>query len=153
MALGGNAGDLWSAAPPGVTLSGLSAGLFHPATGYSFPDAVRTADLIAHLPDLVGPSIHQAQRSHSLDVWRQRGFYRYLNSLLFHGAPSAQRYRVLERFYGLHPALIQRFYAGRSTVADRMRILCGKPPISIGRVTVITARIFAAKIARRAGRR
>ena len=32
---------------------------------------------------------------------------------------------------GLNPALIQRFYAGQSTMADRLRILCGKPPVPI----------------------
>lgn len=138
MALGGAAADLWSAAPAGVTLVGLRAGLFQPATGYSFPDAVRTADLISGLADLGGASIHAAQRQHSLSVWRDRGFYRYLNALMFLGADPDKRYRVIERFYRLRPGLVHRFYAGQSTPIDKARILIGKPPIPIGRAIAIS---------------
>ncbi|MHA6719744.1 lycopene beta-cyclase CrtY [Sphingomonas sp. RS6] len=139
MALGGDAADLWSASPPGVALVGLRAGLFQPATGYSFPDAVRTADLIAGLDDLSGASIYRAQRHHSISVWRARRFYRYLNALMFLGAKPDERYRVIERFYRLPPGLVHRFYAGQSTALDKARILIGKPPIPIGRAVAITA--------------
>ena len=66
-------------------------------------------------------------------LWRLRGFYRLLDRMLFRAAEPAQRYRVLEHFYRLDPALIARFYAGRSTLADRMRILSGRPPVPLGR--------------------
>lgn len=138
MALGGTAADLWKAAPPGVVLSGLASGLFHPATGYSFPDAVRTADIIAGLRVMDAPSILAAQRHHSETVWQDRGFYRYLNTMMFLGAEPDERYRVIERFYGLHPALVRRFYAGQSTFADKLRTLVGKPPIPIARAARIT---------------
>ena len=36
-------------------------------------------------------------------------------------------------FYRLDPALIARFYAGRSTRADKLRILSGRPPVSLAR--------------------
>jgi lycopene beta-cyclase len=39
---------------------------------------------------------------------------------------------VLERFYRLPQPLIQRFYAGRAGLADKARILIGKPPVPIG---------------------
>ena len=42
----------------------------------------------------------------------------------------SHRWKVFARFYHLPPALIERFYAGRSTRDDRVRILCGKPPVS-----------------------
>lgn len=138
MALGGAATDLWSATPQGVTLTGLASGLFHPATGYSFPDAVRTADVIAGLDVLDGPSIYAAQRQHSEAVWQERGFYHYLNTMMFLGAEPNQRYRVIERFYGLSPALVRRFYAGQSTTFDKLRTLIGKPPISIVKAARIT---------------
>jgi lycopene beta-cyclase len=53
--------------------------------------------------------------------------------MLFRAADPAERYRVLEHFYRLDPALIERFYAARSTMADKLRILSGRPPVPIGR--------------------
>ncbi len=53
--------------------------------------------------------------------------------MLFRAAEPAQRYRILERFYRLPEPLIGRFYAGQSTLLDRLRILLGKPPVPIGR--------------------
>ena len=53
--------------------------------------------------------------------------------MLFKAAHPVERYRVLQRFYRLPPALIARFYAGRSTLADKVRLLAGKPPVPIGR--------------------
>lgn len=148
MALGGEAADLWSAAPHGVTLTGLASGLFHPATGYSFPDAVRTADVIAGLGVLDGPSIYAAQRHHSEAAWRDRGFYRYLNTMMFLGAEPHERYRVIERFYGLNPALVRRFYAGQSTSFDKLRTLIGKPPISVAKAAHITIGVLQQRLAR-----
>ncbi|MFD1950294.1 lycopene beta-cyclase CrtY [Sphingomonas arantia] len=148
MALGGEAADLWAAAPEGVTLSGLASGLFHPATGYSFPDAVRTADVIAGLDVLDGPSIYAAQRDHSVAAWRDRGFYRYLNSMMFLGAEPDERYRVIERFYGLNPALVRRFYSGQSTPFDKLRTLVGKPPIPITRAARITLSVLQQRFSR-----
>lgn len=37
------------------------------------------------------------------------------------------------RFYRLDAAPVSRFYAGRSTLADRFRIYSGKPPVPAGR--------------------
>ena len=45
----------------------------------------------------------------------------------------ADRYRVLQRFYGLREPLIQRFYAGRLRTADKVRLMVGKPPVPIRR--------------------
>ena len=52
--------------------------------------------------------------------------------MLFGAAPPDLRYRVLQRFYRLDPGLIERFYAGESTMADKLRILSGKPPVPLG---------------------
>jgi lycopene beta-cyclase len=38
---------------------------------------------------------------------------------------------VLQRFYGLPQPLVERFYAGRSTRRDAVRVLSGKPPVPI----------------------
>jgi lycopene beta-cyclase len=53
--------------------------------------------------------------------------------MLFKAAEPADRYLVLQRFYRLPASLIARFYAGRSTLADKVRVLIGKPPVRIGR--------------------
>jgi lycopene beta-cyclase len=52
--------------------------------------------------------------------------------MLFRAARPGERYRVLERFYGLPEALICRFYAAGLTPLDKLRILAGKPPVPIG---------------------
>jgi lycopene beta-cyclase len=113
-----------------TALSGLRAGLFHPTTGYSLPDAVRLADRVAS--GLQGASLTPDIRRHAGDVWAGRGFYRLLNRMLFRAARPEERYRVLERFYRLPQPLIERFYAAGSTLADKARILSGKPPVPIG---------------------
>jgi lycopene beta-cyclase len=53
--------------------------------------------------------------------------------MLFRAADPPQRYRILERFYRLPAPLIARFYSGRNSLGDRVRILAGKPPVSVGR--------------------
>jgi lycopene beta-cyclase len=63
--------------------------------------------------------------------WRERGYYRLLNRMLFRAAEPGRRYVVLERFYRLNQGLIERFYAGRITLADKARILIGKPPVPV----------------------
>ena len=141
IALGGDIEALWAEGEAGVPRVGLRAALFHPTTGYSFPDAVRTAELVAGLADLSAPALYAALRHHSLSTWRARGFYRMLNKMLFIAADPDQRYKVLQRFYGLDAALIGRFYAGRSTLADKLRILSGKPPVPVGRA--VSALLFS----------
>jgi lycopene beta-cyclase len=51
--------------------------------------------------------------------------------MLFGAGKPENRYRMLERFYRLPEPLIERFYAGRSTRADMVRILAGKPPVPL----------------------
>ena len=117
----------------GVAQSGLRAALFHPTTGYSLPDAVRLAETIAALPSFTAETVERAGRTLSIDAWRRRGFYRRLDRMLFRAARPEMRYKVLERFYRLPAPLIGRFYAGRTTAADSLRILSGKPPVPVGK--------------------
>lgn len=119
--------------PEGVAPVGMAAALFHPVTGYSFPDAVRLALHVAALPDLSGPAIDRAVRDFAIRTWEERGFYRLLTKMLFRAAWPHERRQILERFYGLDAALVGRFYAGHSSLLDKARILTGKPPIPIGR--------------------
>lgn len=128
----GSFGQYWRSTGA-VPKAGVRAGLFHPVTGYSLPDAVRSALFVAEYADLPGEALHGRLFARAAKGWRNANFYRMLDSMLFYGADTADRYKILERFYRLKPALISRFYAGRSTLADKARIVSGKPPIPISR--------------------
>jgi lycopene beta-cyclase len=133
IAIGGDIGRHLAAFPRGVPPVGLAAGLFHPVTGYSFPDAVRLALHIARLPDLSGAAIDRAVRTYAIEAWDSRKFYRLLNKMLFRAAIPTERWRVLQHFNRLDAPLVGRFYAGDTTFADKVRILSGKPPVPISR--------------------
>lgn len=77
--------------------------------------------------------VYQRVKEVALGKWRQRGFFRLLNRLLFRAARPAERFRVLEQFYQRPEPLIARFYAGHVTWLDRARVLAGRPPVPIGR--------------------
>jgi lycopene beta-cyclase len=127
---GGDFDFFWPGADP-VARAGARGGFFHPLTSYSLPDAVRFASWLADelpLDDLARATRRRAQRH-----WRRSAFDRLLARMLFRAADPPERYRVLQRFYRLPARLIARFYAGKSTVLDRARILAGRPPVSIWR--------------------
>jgi lycopene beta-cyclase len=132
IALDGDIDAFWADGPP-VARAGLLAGLFHPVTGYSLPDAVRLARMIAEQEDLSSAALRRLTESHSKDLWRGRAFYRLLNRMLFRAARPDERWRVFQRFYGLSDGVLRRFYAGTSTMLDKLRILTGKPPVPFGR--------------------
>jgi lycopene beta-cyclase len=127
--LGGDVTAFWRG--PEQPRSGLRAGLFHPTTGYSLPDAVRLADRIACLPDLSAPSLFAETRSWSQAQWRAHGFFRLLNRMLFRAGRPTERFRMLQRFYGLPEPTIGRFYAGRLTTSDKARLFVGRPPVPV----------------------
>jgi lycopene beta-cyclase len=131
--LAGDIDAFWNEAG-GVARSGLAAGLFNQATGYSLPDAVRLADRIAQLSasQYAAEPLFDAVKAHATARWNEQGFFRLLNRMLFRAAAPEERWRVLERFYGLPQPLIERFYAGKPTPLDKVRILSGKPPVAIG---------------------
>ncbi len=124
---GGDFDRYWPRHDP-VARAGVAAGLFQPMTGYSLPDAARFAAWIVgqSLDDLPAKT-----RAYAKAQWARGGYYRLLGKMLFGAAQPDQRWHIFERFYGLSPDLIQRFYAGRSTAYDRIRILCGRPPVPI----------------------
>lgn len=133
VAMGGDFEAYWQSGGNKVAKAGVRAGLFHPLTSYSLPDAVRTAALVAGASDLTGAGLHDLLHGFARRTWKRRGFYRMLSAMLFKAAEPAERYKVLERFYRLDPHLIARFYAGQSTLFDRARVLSGKPPVPVKR--------------------
>jgi len=130
--LGGDIGAFWDDSAR-IPRSGLQAALFHPATGYSLPSALRLADELAGLGEWSADRVYDLTRKASERLWKRTGFYRALNRMLFLAAGPQERRHVLERFYKLRPGLIARFYAGDNTLLDKLRILSGKPPVKMSR--------------------
>ncbi|MCB0403170.1 MAG: lycopene beta-cyclase CrtY [Bdellovibrionales bacterium] len=118
----------WSA---GVVKTGMRAGLFHATTGYSFPEAVAFAETLASLPTPASAQNIELLWRRAQAHWVGGTFFRLLNRMLFRAAVPEDRYRVLQRFYRLSPALIQRFYRGQMWRSDCLRLLIGKPPVPV----------------------
>lgn len=110
----------------GPILGGYAGGWFHPATGYSFPMAVRLALTIARSkPE---ETRHAIATLAGRARWRQR-FARFLNLLLFRVVVPEQRWQVFRRLYRDMPdAVMARFYAMEFTPYDAARMLMGWPP-------------------------
>ena len=113
--LGGEIDAFWAEMGE-VPKIGLRAALFHATTGYSFADAVRTADAIAEQPELTTAALRQFMERWGKAHWRRQGYWRFLNRMLFLAAEPDRRWFVMQRFYGLRQALVERFYAGRSSL-------------------------------------
>lgn len=128
--LGGDINAFWSEMGD-VPKIGLRAALFHATTGYSFAEAVRTADAIASAPELSTAAIRTLMESRGKTHWAAQSYWRFLNRMLFLAAEPDRRWFVMQRFYGLKQGLIERFYAGRSDLLDKARILTGRPPVAI----------------------
>lgn len=115
----------------GVVAAGARGGFFHPLTSYTLPFAVETALAVASEADLPGDQLAAMLEARARRHWRKTAFYRRLGRMLLGAAHPDERYRVFEHFYRLDTALVERFYAARSTAADRARVLCGKPPVPV----------------------
>ncbi|MXP67134.1 lycopene beta-cyclase CrtY (plasmid) [Pantoea sp. Nvir] len=126
---------------------GMRAGLFHPTTGYSVSLAAFLADALTadctFSPEMLPSQIYYFARL----AWRHHCFFRMLNRMLFLSGNADQRWQVIQKFYRLPQEVIARFYAGKLTLADWVRILSGKPPVPV--LTAIHA-IFTLSSRRRA---
>jgi lycopene beta-cyclase len=122
---------------PGVAVAGARGGFSHPLTSYTLPfavdNALAIARLIARRPELSGADLAAFCARRARRHWRATAYYRMLSRMLFEAAEPGKRVVVFEHFYALRGALVERFYAGRSTWSDRLRILTGKPPVTIPR--------------------
>jgi lycopene beta-cyclase len=114
----------------GPLLVGMRGGLFHSTTGYSFPDAVRTVELLVNC--------------HSENDWRcalenfsqkrkeEQRFFQILNRVMFGAVPPLKRYRFLQHFYQLPEPLMACFYSGQMGFWDKVRFFLRTPPVSLG---------------------
>lgn len=126
---GGDFDAVWPA-DDRVARVGTGAGAFQPTTGYSLPFAAESA--VALAKGWPFADLGSATRAMAKAQWQRGGFYRLLDKMLFGAAVPDQRYKILEHFYRLPEPVIERFYAGKSSLSDKMRVLSGRPPVPIG---------------------
>ncbi len=110
---------------------GLRAGMFQPVTGYSFPYAARWADqasdwLVSDLKEFPDRFRRALRREKS-----KARFFFLLNRMMFGAATDANRWRIFDRFYRLNESMIQNFYRGELSLADKVRLLSGRPPVPV----------------------
>lgn len=117
----------------GVARIGSRAGLFHPLTSYSLPDAVRMALVIGHARSFTSGALEALCEAHAKAHWRGGAYLRLLARLMFGAGLPAHRWRIFERFYRQSDGLIARFYAGRMSSRDKLRLIIGRPPVPVGR--------------------
>ncbi len=116
---------------------GMTGGYYHAVTGYSLPEAVKSANVVYDMieqnkPDFSAALLHE-MAYHRVDHYHEESFLRMLNRMMFRAAKPEKRYKVLERFYGLPEDLVERFYRNRISKADKLKVLIGKPPVSVSK--------------------
>ena len=151
--LAGDMDAFWQRGTAGVPRVGLRASLFHPTTGYSLPDALAFADSLAAHADLSSAGVRDHVEQYARNLWKSRAFFRLLNRMLFIAATPAERVRILERFYRLPSALIDRFFAARLTFADKALIMiymAANPPLPFFKAVGVVGETSAWAFARRA---
>jgi lycopene beta-cyclase len=137
--LGGGVEQLPAAVPEGVAAFGARAGLFHPTSGERLAFAVHAAQALAERSELDGAGVAAWSRGYARESWERGSFCRFFNRLLLTAAEPEQGWRVLAHLYSMPDAVVGRFHAGRSTRLDKLRLLSGRPPVSLRRA----ARCFA----------
>lgn len=118
--LGGDFGSFWRVGGARVAKIGMRGGFFHPATGSTLPDAVRTALLLAKQRDFTGEALHDLFEREASAHWRNREHYRSFNGALF-GAGQDRR-KLFDELYQQDPGLITRFHSEQLGVLERMRV-------------------------------
>jgi len=112
----------------GALAIGYRGGLFHPGTGYSLARAALVAETFARVAaSTERGALPRAAEDTLVELrlaWRSDDrFGRWLNRLAFCVVPGGWlRDGVFERVYRLPAAVLARFYAGRTSLFDRIAI-------------------------------
>jgi lycopene beta-cyclase len=107
---------------------GYRGGFFHPGTGYSLARSALVANRIASVLSTTPVELRAQAAANALAECRKRWavddrFGRLLNRLAFTVVPpSWLRRHVFERVYRLPQPTLQRFYAGRTSLGDRIAL-------------------------------
>lgn len=115
-------------------LSGVAAGFFHPTTGYSLPYALEYSLLLAEW--ICRSAGDKLVLREAVDIFCREQFQKFeffilLNRMLFGACKGSDRHQIFSRFYQLSDQLISRFYASDLHIFDQMRLLMGRPPVSV----------------------
>ena len=128
---GGDFEAFWSSNKGPNARAGVRAALVQPITSYSLPMAVKTAMMIAEMPKITQKKLDKKLKEFAFNHWENGKFYRMLCAMMFKAAKPEKRYLTLEHTYAKDEALIERFYAGKTTLLDQAALLSGKPPVPI----------------------
>lgn len=128
---GGDFDQFWNAHAGVTARAGSRAALIQPITSYSLPMAVQTAMLIAEMPSITQAALDKTLTEFAHAHWEKGKFYRMLCAMMFKAAKPEKRYLTLEHTYAKDEALIERFYAGKTTLRDQVALLSGRPPVPI----------------------
>lgn len=106
---------------------GMYANLFHSTTGYSL--AVNYNFIWEIFDFLSHTELTTYWYQKQLTFYKSMSFYRMLNKFLFMAGTTRKRYRFLEVFYQHQTQeTIQRFYAGKTSRKDKLKIFSGRAP-------------------------
>lgn len=130
---GGDFTAFWDSNKGPDARAGVRAALVQPITSYSLPMAVKTAMIIADMPKITQKKLDKLLKELAFQHWADGKFYRMLCAMMFKAAKPEKRYLTLEHTYSKDEALIERFYAGKSTKLDQASLLSGKPPVPISK--------------------
>lgn len=128
---GGDFTKFWASNKGPDARAGVRAALVQPITSYSLPMAVKTAMIIADMPKVTQKKLDTVLKDLAFQHWSNGKFYRMLCAMMFKAAKPEKRYLTLEHTYAKDEALIERFYAGKTTKMDQAALLSGKPPVPI----------------------
>ncbi|MEH6757618.1 MAG: lycopene beta-cyclase CrtY [Parasphingorhabdus sp.] len=134
---GGDFAAFWAAHNGIEARAGTRAALVHPVTSYSLPTAVRTAIMIAAMPEISQNKLDKSLHEYAAKHWQESKFYHMLCAMMFQASTPDKRYLTLEHTYAKNEGLIERFYAGKTTRLDRAALLFGRPPVPIAKALPI----------------
>ncbi|MEO9601189.1 lycopene beta-cyclase CrtY [Parasphingorhabdus sp.] len=137
---GGDFEAFWNANKGVDARAGARAALIQPITSYSLPMAVKTAMMITDMPEITQDALNKMLRNLATEHWKDGKFYRMLCAMLFKAAKPEKRYLTLQHTYAKPEELIERFYAGKTTLLDKFSMLSGKPPVPISKALSIMMR-------------
>jgi lycopene beta-cyclase len=110
---------------------GAESGFFHPVAGAAVPTLLRQIAAVTDHSNLTMPSILRELKKVEADAKNRLRYDRLLNRMMFQAAEPTKRYKVLSHFYKMPEPLIQRFYGGQISFLDQLRLLLGRPPVSL----------------------
>lgn len=110
---------------------GAGSYFVHPVTGYSTPMTLRMIEALLERSNLTVHSLQKVFQTVRDQHRSQLRYFAMLNRMLFLAAKNETRYKILEKFYRFPESLIERFYSGRLSWWDRLRILSGQPPVPV----------------------